>query len=450
VTRAAGEAASAGDSVNAARLWGRAVELAPNDMMLRRLHAEALSWSGDTNRALAIYDALLEETPESTLLLRARAAVKVRSGDNSGALADLQAAEERAPTAGGQVLLGDIHRWLGDRSESRRAYDRALAVDRMVAGAQDGLDELARTAVRDLPWDIDEGTITTWSAIDDNTGFQTGVLRMQHGTPLGLERRTILLAAAELREVQRDVTRVIGPRSVDIRGGDLGVAHRFGDLRTTARMGATSFSNASEIITWSAGLEWNPGTTMFSGSLSRRPAFETLRAGATLTNGGALSAVSAATTFSRRLGATSELWASGELVALSDQNQRSSVQLGLRRDIARGLSLFYAGGWLGFEDAAASYWSPRSYSLQGLGLEYRGAWRSGAYVRAQALDGFAWFSQDLPGGGVERGRAGQWQLSGETGWRRPRWEITLASALGREREGSYQASTGLLRLRYRW
>ena len=452
VTRAAGEAAAAGDSIKAARLWGRAVELVPNDMMLRRLYAEALSWSGDIDGALAVYDGLLAETPNAPppSLLRARASLKVRAGNNSGALSDLATAEATAPTAKGQVLLGDLHRWLGDRNESRRAYDRALAMDRMVSGAYEGLADLGRTAVRDLPWDMDEGTTSTWSAVDDNTGFQTGVFRVQHGTPLGFERRTILLAAAELREVQRDLTRVIGPRTVDVRGGELGITHLIGDLRGLARVGATSFSNARELVTWTGGLEWHSGSTLLSGSLSRGPAFEPLRASATLGNDSLMSAVAAATTFSWKLGERLELWTRGELLELSDDNQRTTTQMALRAGLASDLYLIYSGGWLGFSDATTQYWSPRSYTSQGVGLEYVRVWREGAYLSARAQPGLAWFTQVLPAGGVERGRAMYWQLGGETGWRKPRWEITVASAFGREREGSYQATTGLLRARYRW
>jgi hypothetical protein len=453
LTRAAGEAAAAGDSVAAARLWGRAVQFAPGDTTLRRLHAEALSWSGDTGGALAGYDALIAENPAPSLL-RARASVKVRAGDNSGALVDLAAAEGRESTPRGQVLMGDLHRWMGDRNASRDAYERALAMDRSVPGAREGLADLGRTAVRDLPWDVDEGTTTAWSTIDDNTGFQTGALRVQHGIPLGFERRTVVVMALEAREVERDLSWLVGPRAVDVRAGELGVTHRRGGVRTTARVGAAAFVEAGEMLTWTGGVEWRPGGNVLSGLVARGPAFETLRAGATLGSAlgsdSVLSAVTAAATFSRQLGERAEVWARAELLGLGDDNRRTTTQVALRAGVAPGIYLLYAGGWLSFAEATQRYWSPRSYTLQGLGLEYRHIWRSGAYLTAQAQPGMAWFTQDLPGGGVERDHAAQWQLTGETGWRKPRWEVTLASAFGRDREGSYQAATGLLRARYRW
>ena len=233
------------------------------------------------------------------------------------------------------------------------------------------------------------------------------------------------------------------------------MAQEVGRARVGGRLGVVAFTDVPDLVTWSATAEAPLGTSRWRAAVARGPAYETLRAGTTLgaalpaSGDTALAGTSAALTVIAPLGRL-ELWSRAEYLGLDDGNRRPSLQVALRAGIGARVSLVYAGGLLGFSDPAGGYWSPRAYSLQSLGIEYRRRWPGGAYVTGQALPGLAFYDEAPPGQPASSGTAFQWQLAGEGGWATDRWELGATAAWGRERQGAYEAVTATLRARYRW
>jgi hypothetical protein len=224
-------------------------------------------------------------------------------------------------------------------------------------------------------------------------------------------------------------------------------------MRASARIGLLAFEGVKEIVTGSLGVDGPLGGGRWSAEVAHLPAYETLRSSRTLVTGPdpaeAVTGFLGAATVNVPLSSRVELWSRGELLGLSDDNLRANLQASLRVGLVPSLSALYAGGLVTFADSAATYWSPRYYSLHNLGLEYRRRWPSGWYLAAQGLAGVAWYEERVPGGPVS-GTAFQWSTTAETGWQTERWDIGAWAAFGTDRAGDYRAVTSTLRARYRW
>jgi tetratricopeptide (TPR) repeat protein len=452
---AAGVAAAVPDSVAAARLLGRAARLAPADTALARRHADALAWAGDRVAALAVLDRLVAESPTADRL-RTRAELRMLTGDRAGARADLGRVLDLDPTARDHATLGDWYRWDGDRPRARASYGRALALDPASGAARDGLAQLRADAFRDLPWDADEGVGLASASIDDNEGFGSRTVRASAGVALGAERRTVVSAGAEWRRLERARPGFTGAPAVEGWGADLGLAQRVGRVRLGARGGAVGFDGTETVPTWALSAEGPLARGTWRLALADGPAYETLRAGTAVgdgTSGGGddvLTGLSASGTVNAPLAARLDLWARLEALALSDDNTRLSAQAALRLGVAPSVSVLWSGSVLAFADATRAYWSPRYFTLQSGGLEWRRRWAGGLVLAAQGLAGVSWYDESFPGEPRVAGSAFQWSVGGEAGWQAPRWDVGLTGAYGTDRAGTYEAFVGSLRLRYRW
>lgn len=449
---AAGVAAGIPDSLAAARYLRGAVALAPTDTLLRRRYREALAWSGDRAGAIAQLDTLIAREPTAALHLE-RARLRSWSGDVPGAQADAEASVTMSPNAEAYALLGDLHRWQGQRPEARSAYRLGLVQDPTSVPAQQGLAELHRTRYRDLPWDPDEGVGAFLRTVNDNEGFGSQVGRVTAGMALGEERRTVVVAAAEVRRLDHDSANANMTGGVTGAGGEVGIAQRLDRLRVSGRVGALGFDGVKTIVTGAVSVDGPVGSGRWTAEAARLPAYERLRSSRTLVTGPAtatpVTAVMGAASLNVPLSSRLELWSRGEVLGLSDDNLRASVQASLRLGIVPSVSALYAGGLLTFADSSLAYWSPTYYTLQSLGLEYRHQWPGGWYASGQGLAGYAWYEERLTGGRVQNS-AFQWSVTGELGWRATRWDVGAWTAFGSDRSGNYRAVSTALRARYRW
>ncbi|HEX5817483.1 MAG TPA: tetratricopeptide repeat protein [Gemmatimonadales bacterium] len=449
---AAGVAAGIPDSVATARLLGGAMALAPADTALRRRYREALAWSGDRAGAITQLDTLIDAAPTAALHLE-RARLRSWTGDPTGAMADANASIAMSPNAEAYALLGDLHRWQGQRAPARSAYTLGLLQDPNSEALQAGLAELHRTRYRDLPWDPDEGLGVTVRTLSDNEDFGSQVGRVVAGITLGIERRTVVSAGAEVRRLDRDSANANLADDLWGVGGDVGVSQRWGRLRAAGRVGLLTFSGVRDIVTGSLSLEGPLGGGRWIVEGARIPAYETLRSSRTLVTGPepatAVTGLLGGLTVNVPLSSRVELWSRGEVLGLSDDNLRSGIQAAVRVGVVPSLSVLYAGGLLAFADSSDTYWSPTYYTLHSLGLEYRRRWADGWYVAGQGLVGNAWYEERLPGGRVSSS-AFQWSATAEAGWQTLRWDLGAWAAFGTDRSGDYRSLSTTLHARYRW
>lgn len=417
----AGVASAAPDSVAVAAALAQAVAIQPNDHPLRRRYAEALAWAGDWKAAMTEFDRLAGTDPSAGLLQR----------------------------------RGDLYRWQGERARARDDYRQALALDPASGPARQSLAALRHDVLRDVGWAEDEGTAVTAGGRGDSEGFGSLIIRAAHGLPLDFERRTVISGGIDYRWVTRDAAGPGPDPAVSGRGGNLGVGHRFERVRLAARLGAVWFEDTERMVTWRVSAEGTRGPTGWRAGIGRSPAYETLRAGATLGSalggtGAPLAGTAADVTVTRVFRGGIEWWSRAELTGLDDANERASIEASLRLRLAPDLSLVYGGGLLGFADRAAAYWSPSLFTLQSLGLEYRRSWLNGWLFSVQALPGMAWSRRPFPGSGPNSISTFQWQVGGEAAYRRQQWDLGVQAGFGRDRGGLYSSSFGTIRARYRW
>jgi tetratricopeptide (TPR) repeat protein len=419
----AGVASAIPDSAAVAVALRHAVALDPDNLALRRRYMEALAWSGNRSAAAAELDRLLALAPPSADLLQ---------------------------------LRGDLHRWRGDRRAARDAYRRALETDSAFAPARRGLGLVAQEARRDLPWPADEGSSLTVTGLADTDEFENLLVRGTHGMPLDFDRRAVLSAGAEVRRVSRRAPPG-ADRVIEGWGGDIGFGYRFDAARVSGRLGFLDFSGTERVLGWRVGAEGTLGTSAWRVGAGRMPAYETLRAGATValptgdTRDTALIGTSAELVVNTPIGSRAELWLRGERLGLGDGNRRTSFETALRWRLAPSFSAVYGGGLLGFADPSASYWSPSWYTLQSVGVEYRQRWPTGLLLAAQIRPGVAW-TRESPPPGFATVSSSQllWQLGGEAEYQRERYALAGRFGWGRDRGGRYASWFWGLGARYRW
>ncbi|MGE5732658.1 MAG: tetratricopeptide repeat protein [Gemmatimonas sp.] len=362
VREAASAHSSAGDSIGNARLLGRAVGLSPQDVSLRRSYAEALAWSGNRTGAIAQYDTLIAEHGEPDLFL-ARARLYAWDGNVALAERDLAASDSLRPSADVWVMVGDLHRWRGEHAAARQAYARANALRPGDRGAAAGLDAIALAEQRDAYSVLraDLGLVPFTSYLGDNDGFSLYTVGVRDGFAAG--SRTVVTLDVEARRLGPDNRLPVPTSALNGWAADVGLVQYLGGVRLAADGGIARHEQLGD---------FGFGSVAAAGSWNRIWTSLELRAGAAyqvLMSAGSLRYTDALVSAAIPLGPAT-VSAGVDQMWLSDGNSRNSLQFGVRYPLGYGLSAVYAGGMIGFDHGSDSYWDPRRYSSNALGLEF--------------------------------------------------------------------------------
>lgn len=459
---AAGTRAAIPDSVGSARLLGRALGLAPSDTSIRREYAKALAWSGDRRAAIEQLTILLRDRPNADdLLLRGQ--LYLWSGDQNHAEPDIAAAARLDPRPGTFVLLGDMLRWRGQWRQARATYRQALALfpgDSTLLASLALLDREERLAMAGATTDE---TMPGWVASMHHAEDNTGYLFLSAGLSRGFEvaRGTVLSIGAEQRRISQ---RSPGGAESFLYGYALegGAEQMFWRARLAARAGVARHALVHDMIYGSGELSMPVGPMRVSLDVSDGPAYNTLmttralvpdaRGGASITR--PLIGREAVLAASAPIG-NAEVSVSAGALALSDGNQRRSVQASVRVPIAPHVAALYSGGTLGFSQRSDAYWNPSRYVSNAVGVEVSVQNRTGFSGVARVLPGYGRSNEtvNLPGGApvrIEPRNVPQLSASYEVGYQAHGWRVLLDGAYGRGREGGYQSLTSNARVQVDW
>jgi len=418
VREAASAHASAGDSLGNARLLARAVTLSSGDVSLRRSYAQALAWSGDRTGAIAQYDTLIAEHSDPDLLL-ARGQLYAWSGNSALAQRDLTASDSLRPTADAWVMLGDLHRWRGEHAAAREAYARANILRPGDRGAAAGLEAITvaerREAYAALRNDL--GLVPFSSYLGDNAGFSLYAVGVRDGIAAG--PRTVVTLDVEARRLGPDNQLPVPTTAMNGWAADAGVVQYLGGFRLAADGGMARHEQLGD---------FGFGSLSASGPWNRIWTSLELRAGAAyqvLMSAGALRYTDALISAAIPLGPAT-FSAGVDQMWLTDGNSRNSLQVGVRYPLGYGLSAVYAGGMIGFDHGSDSYWDPRRYSSNALGLEFATRRDSSLTFTARVLPGIG-VSADAFSGAPDPANRSAAQLSSgfALDYRRRWWGLRL-------------------------
>ena len=453
---------SARDSLGAAALLGRAVDLAPQDDTLRLEYARALAWSGDSQRAIAQYDVLIAHHATAALLL-ARGELYVWRGENGRGAADLRRSVATAPSYEGFALLGDVARWEGRFDESRAMYLRALALvpnDPRVTLALAELRARQTLYVASIGR-ADEGWNAETAYTDDNTGFL--FLSAGMSTGVAVDDQTIVGVGVEQRRIaQRSA--VAREKRVDGFAADLRVQRRFGThITLSATAGLARHARVRDIGFGGIAVDWERGRVSGTMSLGTGPVYGSLMSLATLAPSGAMPNGSVGPIVGRTASASvsmpvgkASLTVSGERLELSDGNARNLVSAAVRLPLASNVAALYDGSVMGFARSSDLYWDPHRYTSQAVGIEVTGQPARGLSVAVRALPGLAQSEEPIAGTGgnaaalLSSRRVFEISTGGELRYHVGRWDASAAAGYGRGREGNYQTLNGSIRLHMKW
>jgi Flp pilus assembly protein TadD len=453
---------SIGDSTGAARLYGRAVSLAPADDSLRLQYAKALAWAGADGEAIEQYGVLIAHRPSAALLL-ARGEMYVWRGDYARGVADLRRSVALLPSYDGFALLGDVARWQGRFDESRAMYLRALALvpnDERVMLALADLRRMQTLYIASVGG-AEEGWSTTGTYAEDNTGFLFLAGGMSGG--VALDSSTVVGIGVEQRRVaQRSLrarTRYIDGFAADVRARRQIGAH----LALSANGGIARHALVHDIPFGGIALDWTSGRVSASLSLGRGPVYGSLMSLATLApslatpngSGGPIVGRTATASVSVPIGRAA-LTVTGERLELSDGNARNLVSAAVRVPLAANVAAIYDGAVLGYAHSSDLYWDPRRYTSQAVGIEISGQPARGLSIAVRALPGIAQSQEPVgttPAGSaaiVSSRQVFQLSTGGELEYHAARWDATAGAGYGRGRDGDYQSLNGSFRIRVKW
>ena len=453
---------TAHDSLGAAALLGRAVDLAAENDSLRLDYARALAWSGDSQRAIEQYGTLITHHPTAELLL-ARGQLSIWRGDNRGGTADLRRSVALAPSYEGYALLGDVARWEGRFDEARAMYLHALAIVPNDPRVTVALAELRRgqTLYVASIGRADEGWGADAAYTEDNTGFLFLAAGVNSGIAVG--DRTIVGVGFEQRRLAQR-SRIAGQSHIDGFAADVRGQRRFGShLTLSAAIGLARHAQVRDIGFGGVAMDWERGRVSGTLSLGTGPVYGSLRSLATLAPSGALPNGSASAIVGRTASASvsvpvgsASLTVSGERLELSDGNARNLVSAAVRLPLASNVAAIYDGAVMGFTRPSDLYWDPHRYTSQAVGVEVTGQPARGLRVAVRALPGIAQSEEPItsPGGStpalLSSRRVFEFSTGGELHYQAGRWDASAAAGYGRGREGNYQSLNGSIRLHVKW
>ena len=461
LTEAAGVRAAAGDSIRTAVLRGRALALAPEDVALREQYAQSLAWAGERRRAIAQYTRLLAVRDDAERRL-ARGQLYLYLREESAALADLERSAQLRPSYDALAAVGDLYRWRGDYRRSRAAYNRALEIrggDSRVLAALTLLRAAERAALAQTDVADEPGWTLGGSYSEDNAGFLLLRSRLAFGfaagpktnASLGIEQRRVSFRSASGPEkylqgysVEGAVQHFFKRLQVGVGGGvarhALVADMPFGHALAAAALGRVMFTMRvatgpayPDLWSFSSLFQWNTDE-----GIARPMRARTVRATAGVPVGRA----------------TVELGA--ERMTLADGNQRRSVSVMVRQPLTRSVRIIYSAGSLNWSNGSPTYWDPRNYTHQAVGVEAARNVGNNLTVAARALAGVARATERVPlaPGAAPIGSSWAPQFSGgvDATYRRKSFDVTAGAGYGRgaPREGGvppYQALTGSLRIR---
>jgi len=421
----------AGDSLGAARLFRRAVAIAPRDTSVRASLAGTLAWAGDRQAAIAQYDTLLMDGPDADRLV-ARARVYAWSGNNEAAERDLVAANAVHEDPATWVMLGDLYRWRNDRPRARDAYAHANTLQPGHPGALLGYQaiaeaerhEVAAILARELEWSL-------WgNYLGDNQNFSLYSEGISGAAAIG--SRSALTFGVDARRLD----------SLNGESAHAGVVNYFGYFRLAADGGFTHYSQLGDFGFGSVSAAGPLGRMWITSDVRTGPAYQPLMvAGRLRYTGGSFAA-----TLPLGLAAVSagldQMW-------LSDGNSRTSVQLGARYRLGYGVSALYSGGMIGFNRASDVYWDPRHFTSHSLGVEIATHADSGLSFSARVLPGIGLGTEMLSGRSDPTQRNAAQLSSGlAIDYRRRWWALTLDGDYAQgARERGYHSARASVRVR---
>lgn len=453
---------TAHDSLGAAALLGRALDLAPRNDSLRLDYARALAWAGDSQRAIEQYSVLIARHPTAALLL-ARGELYVWRGENGRGAADLRQSVAMMPSYEAFALLGDVARWDGRFDESRSMYLHALALvpnDPRVTVALAELRARQTLYVASIGR-ADEGWNVDAAYTEDNTGFLFLAAGMSTG--IAVDDQTIVGVGVEQRRVaQRSA--LARERHVDGFAADLRAQRRFGyHITLSATAGLARHTRVRDIGFGGVALDWERGRVSGTMSLGTGPVYGSLMSLATLAPSGTVPNASAGPIVGRTASASvsvpvgnASLTVSGERLELSDGNARNLVSAAVRLPLASNVAAIYDGSVMGFARQSELYWDPHRYTSQAVGIEVTGQPARGLSVAVRALPGLARSEEPIsvPGGNttslLSSRQVFEFSTGGELRYHVGRWDASAAAGYGRGREGNYQSLNGSIRLHMKW
>ncbi|HEX6315540.1 MAG TPA: hypothetical protein VFZ73_11800 [Gemmatimonadaceae bacterium] len=415
---------------------------------LARLKARAGDWQG----SIAQYSALIEQYRSAPFLFE-RGQTYLWSGDSERGEADLLASEALSAHAATERQLGDLYRWRGDFAQAARWYRlaaRSAPGDTSVINSTILLDRALEARLR-VPGELSGGDAGSRAeVITDNAGFEVYSLRVGQAVRLPAASTTVMSVSGELRSTTRSASGA-GER-LTAWGVDVSLASRLGASKFAASVGRLDHGALNPVIRGFVSADVFVGATRVRASWRRSPAYETLWAPRMFGIAGTPSTTwSTQGSVSWPLG-SSELYAMGEFLSVSDDNTRRAFQLAGRRRLAGPFSLLYAGSLMAYERQTALYYSPARYLSQALGLEWARYRDQGLSFALRASPGYAWMRE--PAGIADSTTrdlsAFQFTSGFELGYRREAWDLLLATGLSAGREGGYRSQNALLMLRRAW
>jgi len=461
LTEAAGIRAAAGDSTGTAALRGRALALAPGDIALREHYAQSLAWAGERRHAIAEYTRLLAGRDDAERRL-ARGQLYLYLGEESQALADLERSSELRPTYDALAAMGDLYRWRGDYRRSRTAYNRALELrggDSRVLAAFTLLRAAERASLAQTDVADDPGWTLGGSYAEDNAGFLLLRARLAFGFSAG--PKTSASFGAEQRRISHRSARA--PETYltgySVEGA---VQHFFERLQLGVGGGVARHALVADMPFGHALAATAFGPVVFTFRAATGPAYPDLWSFSTLFRSSADEGIDRPVR-ARTLRATAGMAVGrvtvevgAEEMRLADQNTRRSVSVVVRQPLSRSFRIIYSGGALQWRGVSPTYWDPRSYSHQAVGIETARNVGSSLTVAARALAGVVRTTERVPLAPGAAPISGSWapQFSGgiDATYRRKTFDVTAGAGYGRgaPREGGvppYQALNGSLRVR---
>ncbi len=429
VREAAGAHATAGDSIGNAKLLGRAVSIAPDNLPLRLSYAEALAWSGDRASAIPQYDTLLMNGRDPDLLMD-RARLYAMTGSGSLAERDLLESAALRPTPAAYVALGDLYRWRGDRRDAREAYARANAMQTGDAAAMAGLEQIAAAERREWATLLsrDVGWRGFSSYIGDNAGFDLYTAGLGGGVALG--DHTVVTLGADARRLD----------TINGRAADLGLVRHVGSFRFAGDGGLARYDGLGDFGYGSLSGSGPLHGAWLSVDLRTGPTFQWLMSASTLTYSGGSAALTVPAGRGALTGGVDQMW-------LSDGNSRTALQLGARYPLGLGVSAVYSGGMIGFDHASDLYWNPKRFTSHALGLEIASQRDSGLSVSARVLPGIGLAPQMFNSSTALNENAAQLSSAFVMDYRRHWWALGVNGEYARGvRERGYHAARAGVRL----